>query len=126
MYAGSPNSGIYKIPVANPGSAVDQLVNNFRFGVLRFGRGRSFAGQRNGTTAGNLDKTGLYLSDIDKANLSLYTQTTRRGVGILGGTHDTGTLVAVVKVLPNGNYLCLDSFFPLKKWCIHRRLKVSP
>ena len=24
MYAGSPNSGIFKIPVANPGSAVDQ------------------------------------------------------------------------------------------------------
>ena len=37
MYAGSPNSGIYKIPVTSPASAVDQLVNNFRFGILRFG-----------------------------------------------------------------------------------------
>jgi hypothetical protein len=58
---------IYKIRVANPASAVDQAVNDFRFGTLRFGQGRSFAGQRNGTTAGNLDKTGLYLSYIDKA-----------------------------------------------------------
>jgi hypothetical protein len=95
MYAGSPNSGIYKIPVANPGSAVDQLVNNFRFGILRFGQGRSFAGQRNGTTAGNLDKTGLYLSDIDKANLSLYTQTTAEVVGALGSTHYASTLSVV-------------------------------
>jgi hypothetical protein len=95
MYAGSPNSGIYKIPVANPSSAVDQQVNNFRFGILRFGQGRSFAGQRNGTTAGNLDKTGLYLSDIDKANLSLYTQTTAEVVGPLGSTHYVGTLSVV-------------------------------
>lgn len=92
MYAGSPNSGTYKIPVANPASAVDQLVNNFRFGVLRFGQGRAFAGQRNGTTAGNNDKTGLYLSDIDKANLSLYTQITNESVGIAGGTSYSGIL----------------------------------
>src|SRR5690349_19756577 len=39
-YAGSPNSGIFKIPVANPASAVDQQVTDFRFGVLRFGQGR--------------------------------------------------------------------------------------
>ena len=62
MYVGSPNSGIYKIPVANPGSARDQQVNNFRFGHLRFGQGRSFAGRRNGTVAGNKDDTGVYLS----------------------------------------------------------------
>ncbi len=86
MYAGSPNSGIYKIPVANPASAVDQLVDNFRFGILRFGQGRSFAGQRNGTVAGNLDKTGVYLSAIDKANLSLYSPTTNESVGAGDGT----------------------------------------
>lgn len=109
MYAGSPNSSIYKIPVANPGSAVDQVTNSFRFGILRFGQGRSFAGQRNGTTAGNLDKTGLYLSDIDKANLSTYTQTTGESYGtgdgstktfahtlaVLSGTHKTAMYVAV-------------------------------
>src|SRR4051794_4702853 len=48
VYVGSPNSGIFKIPVANPGSAVDQVVANFRFGFLRFGQGRSLAGKRNG------------------------------------------------------------------------------
>lgn len=109
MYAGSPNSGIYKIPVASPASAVDQLVNNFRFGILRFGQGRAFAGQRNGIVAGNQDKTGLYLSDIDKANLSLYTQTTGEAYGtgdgtatmfahtlaVLSGTKKTAMYVAV-------------------------------
>jgi hypothetical protein len=89
MYAGSPNSGIYKIPVANPGSAVDQLVNSFRFGTLRFGQGRSFAGQRNGATAGNNDKTGVYLSDIDKALLSSYTQTTGESFGTGDGITKT-------------------------------------
>lgn len=62
MYLGSPNSGVYKIPVANPDSIVDQQVNNYRFDVFHIGQNRSFAGQRNGTTPGNKDNTGLYLS----------------------------------------------------------------
>ena len=91
VYLGSPNSGVYKIPAANPGSAVDQLVNSFRFGVLRFGQGRSFAGRRNGTTAGNRDDTGHYLSDIDKALLSAFTQTTGEGFGTGDGAAPTFT-----------------------------------
>lgn len=81
IYAGSPNSGVFKIPAANPGSAVSQSVNNYRFGVFHIGQNRAFAGQRLGTTAGNNDKTGLYLSYIDKALLSSYTQVTGESFG---------------------------------------------
>lgn len=92
MYLGSPNSSIYKIPAANPGSAVDQSVSNFRFGVFHFGQNRAFAGQRNGTTAGNNDKTGLYISYIDKDQLSDFTQVTGESIGSSGSTTYSGTL----------------------------------
>jgi hypothetical protein len=95
VYVGSPNSGVYKIPAANPGSAVDQVVNNFRFGFLKFGQGRSFAGARNGTTAGNNDKTGVYLSSIDHALLSAYTQVTGEAIGASGSTSYSGTLAGI-------------------------------
>lgn len=89
VYAGSPNSGIYKIPTANPGSAVDQSVSTYRFGVFHIGQNRSFGGQRNGTTAGNKDKTGLYLSYIDKALLSNYTLVTAESYGTGDGVTKT-------------------------------------
>lgn len=91
MYLGSPNSGVYKIPVANPGNAVDQSVNDYRWGVFHVGQNRVFAGQRNGTTAGNQDKTGLYLSYIDKAQLSDYTQVTGETFGTGDGSTTTFT-----------------------------------
>ncbi len=81
IYYGSPNSSIYKTPASNPGSYVDQAVVDYRFNTLKISQNRSFAGQRKGTTAGNFDKTGLYLSYIDKALLSSYTQTTGENVG---------------------------------------------
>lgn len=93
MYIGSSNSGIYKIPAANPGSAVDQAVNNFRFGVFHIGQSRAFAGQRNGIVAGNNDKTGLYLSYIDHDQLSDYTQVTAEVIGA-GLTTVSGTLAS--------------------------------
>jgi len=95
MYLGSRSSGIYKIPVANPSSARDQSVSSFRFGHLRFNQGRAFAGQRNGTTAGNKDDTGVYLSDIDKALLSSFTQVTAEALGSSGSTTYSGTLAAM-------------------------------
>lgn len=97
MYLGSPNSGIYKIPVANPGSAVDQSSTTYRFNVFQIGQGRSFAGQRKGTTAGNKDSTGLYLSYIDKALLSLFTQVTGEAYGTGDGVTKTfaHTLAAI-------------------------------
>jgi hypothetical protein len=94
-YFGSPNSGVYKSPDANPANAVDQAVNNFRWGIFRIGRGRSLAGRRNGTTAGNKDNTGAYLSQIDHALLSDYTQVTAEAIGAMGSTTYSGTLAAV-------------------------------
>jgi hypothetical protein len=61
-------------------SAVDQLTNNYRWGVFHVGQNRVFAGQRNGTVSGNNDKTGLYLSYIDKDQLSDFTQVTGEAI----------------------------------------------
>jgi hypothetical protein len=91
MYAGSPNSGIYKIPVANPANSVNQQVSNFRWSVFRFGRGRSLAGRRNGTVAGNRDLTGAYLSHIDSAILG-NTPPFAEVTGESYGTGDGSTL----------------------------------
>lgn len=91
MYYGSPNSSIYKTPASNPGSSVNQSVANYRFGVFKISQNRAFAGQRKGNTAGNLDKTGLYLSYIDKATLGSYTQTTGENVGTGDGVTVTFT-----------------------------------
>jgi hypothetical protein len=89
IYIGSPNSSVYKISTSNPGSAVDQTVSSHRFGVFHIGQNRTFAGQRNGTTAGNNDKTGLYLSYIDKDQLSDYTQVTGEAYGTGDGVTKT-------------------------------------
>jgi len=97
VYLGTPEGGVWKIPAANPGSAVEQSVSNHRWNVFHVAQGRAFAGQRNGTTAGNNDKTGLYLSYIDKDQLSDYTQVTGENVGTGDGvtTTFTGTFAVV-------------------------------
>lgn len=95
IYYGSPNSSIYKTPTASPGSAVDQAIIDYRFGIHKVSQGRSFAGQRKGTTAGNFDKTGLYLSYVDKALLSSYTQTTGENVGTGDGVATSFSSVLV-------------------------------
>ncbi len=100
MYFGSPNSGIWKVPVANPANAVDQSVSNYRFNVFKIGQGRAFAGQRKGTTAGNDDKTGLYMSYIDKALLSSYTQVTGESYGTGNGVTTTFTHTLAVISAP--------------------------
>lgn len=92
VFIGSPNSSVYKIPAANPASAVDQSVGSYRFGVAKISQNRIFGGQRNGSTSNNNDKTGLYLSYVDKALLSTYpAQTT----GESYGTGDGVTLTFV-------------------------------
>lgn len=91
IYYGSPNSSIYKTPVANPGNAVDQTVTDYRFGVAKISQNRMFAGQRKGTSSANFDRTGLYLSYVDKALLSSYTQTTGENVGTGDGVQVTFT-----------------------------------
>ena len=113
MFCGSPNSGIYKIPTANPGDAVDQKVNNYRFNVFHIGRGRSFAGQRNGVIAGNKDDTGLYLSYIDKSLLSSYTQVTNETFGTGDGSTKifTHTVVAITEETNKGRTIMYPSIY---------------
>lgn len=94
LLAGSPNSSVYKIPVANPGSAVDQATDNHRWGVFHVGQNRVFSGARNGIVAGNNDQTGLYLSYIDKDQLSDFTNVTGEAIGASGSTVYSGTLAA--------------------------------
>lgn len=95
MYASSPNSSIYKIPVANPGSVKDQASADFR-GKLLIKQNRSFLWDRK-STSGQLDKTGLNLSYIDKTLYSAYTQVTGEAYGTGNGVLQTfaHTLAAV-------------------------------
>lgn len=102
-YFGSENSSVYKSPDANPAYAVDQAVNNFRWGVFRFGRGRALTGRRNGTVSGNNDKTGAYLSHIDTAilgNGAPHGTVTGENVGTGDGAQKTftGTLAGATGV----------------------------
>lgn len=86
LYASSPSSSFYKIPIANPGSVVDQSSTNFR-GRFRIKQNRTFLWARKGTNKIS-DPTGLYLSYIDKDELSDYTNYTGESVG----TGDGATL----------------------------------
>jgi hypothetical protein len=84
MYISSPNSSIYKASVANPTSVSDQAVNpslspnqpsevqDFHFGFIKINRARMFGMNRNGRVQSSKDRTGLYLSHIDKQLVSDY------------------------------------------------------
>jgi len=94
VYITSPNSSIYKIPVANPANAVDQVSSNYR-GFIKFGQSRSFLFNRNGDTVGNKDPMGLYASHVDAVALAtgpISAQITGEAVGSLGSTNYTYTL----------------------------------
>jgi len=96
IYLSSPNSSVYKVHIANPGSAVDQATTNYK-GIFHFAQSRLFLFQRYGTN-NSKDLTNVYLSYIDKISLSDYPQTTAEAVGSSGSTHYTHTLVAVTGV----------------------------
>lgn len=87
VFLSSPSSSIYKIPVANPGSAVDQQSTTYR-GFFKFGQSRGFLFNRHGATAGNKDQMGLYASAVDKVDLTQYpAQVTGEAVGASGSTN---------------------------------------
>src|SRR3990167_1527313 len=81
-YFSSKNSGIYKIPISNPGSIVDQSSTSHR-GKIRIKQNRMFLWDRKDTNGG-FDATGLYGSCIDKDELSDYTGITAE-TGFTGG-----------------------------------------
>lgn len=81
-YISSPNSGAYKIPVANPASVVDLKQNVFK-GNFQIKHNRTIMWNKRSTQtagsqatpsgAGQWDKTGYYLSYIDRTALGSYT-----------------------------------------------------
>lgn len=82
----------YKIPVANPDSAVSQSLTTYK-GFTKFGQGRSFMFNRSGDNSANKDKTSLYASHVDRATLANYpSQVTGEAVGSSGSTNYTHTL----------------------------------
>jgi len=92
MYFSSPNSSIYKIPIANPGDVVNQNSTSHK-GKIKIKQNRMFLWDRKDTNGGS-DKTGLYGSYIDKDELSDYTEVTAENVGTgdASETNFTGTL----------------------------------
>lgn len=95
MYLGGERMTVYKIPVHNPGSAKDQVVTDYRFGSLRLGKGRAFAGRRRSSDGLKTDDQSFYLSYIDKSTFSQFTQVTGEAIGALGSTVYAGTLATI-------------------------------
>lgn len=62
-YLSSPNSGFYKIAVANPGSIVDLMQKEYR-GKIKIKQNRTFLWDRK-DVFGGADKTGIYHSHVD-------------------------------------------------------------
>lgn len=71
MYITSPHSSIYKIPLANPGSAVDQVSLSYRFANARIDANRMWGVGRYGVQF-SPDLSGLYISNADKATYADY------------------------------------------------------
>jgi len=89
VYFSSPNSSIYKIPIANPGDNKD-LANTSHRGKIRIKQGRMFLWDRGDSNSGS-DKTGLFGSRIDKDELSDFSETTNENVGTGDGAEKTFT-----------------------------------
>lgn len=96
-YFSSKNSSIYKIPIANPGSVVDQSSTNHR-GKIKIKQNRMFLWDRKDTNGG-FDDTGLYGSYIDKDELSDYTAVTAETgfTGAVNGVNKSYTVTLAFK-----------------------------
>lgn len=81
VFFSSPNSSIYKIMVANPGSITDLLATTYR-GYIRIKQSRMFLWNRKGT-GGTRDEQNPYLSYIDGRQ---YTTVTAEATTSLSGT----------------------------------------
>lgn len=80
VYLSSKHSSIYKVPVANPGSVVDQQSTSFR-GLMSIKQNRMFLWNTLVAASGAQDISGLSLSYIDKSLASSYTQTSAESLG---------------------------------------------
>jgi hypothetical protein len=88
----SPNTGPYKIKVANPGDYVSlyDSTKNFK-GYIKIKQNRTFLWNRAGTGTVT-DFTGLYGSYIDKDEATDFTAVTAEAIAGAGPTNYTGTL----------------------------------
>ena len=84
IYISSPNSSIYKLPCANPGSIVDQSSTSHR-GKIKIKQNRMFLWDRKDSNGGS-DKTGLFGGYVDKDELSDFTEVTAESVGTGDGS----------------------------------------
>lgn len=75
MYLTSPHSSIYKIPLADPGTAVDQNSLSYRFVNARIDANRMWGVGRYGVQF-SPDLSGLYISYADKATFADYADPT--------------------------------------------------
>lgn len=96
VYLSSINSSVYKIVVANPGTAIDQVMADYK-GILKFGQSRSLLFNRKGSNS-FIDKTGLYMSWIDAVNAATappFAHVTAEATVSTGVAHYAYTLAAV-------------------------------
>ena len=89
MFLTSPNSSIYKIPTANPGTLVDLKSTAYR-GLAKVSNNRMFMWQRK-DVYGQKYTNVLNVGVSDKSTLSQYTQTTGTSAGTGDGSTKTFT-----------------------------------
>lgn len=97
VYISSPNSSIYKIPIANPSSIVDLVSPTYR-GKITIDQNRMFLWDRHDSNGGS-DITAVYMSWIDRVLLSAYTSVSAEAVGALGSTTYNYNLAALSGVI---------------------------
>lgn len=98
FYLSSPNSGVYKIPISNPGSLVDLQVTDYR-GRIKAKNNGFYLFNRKDTNGGS-DRTGFYRSWLDKVELSSYPYTSKEQLATAGNgvlTTISGTLTNIDK-----------------------------
>lgn len=87
VYIFSPDDGIHKINIANPGSyadVTDEAINFKGYGLIDKGRTILWGVKK--------DPTGLYGSHIDGQDSNVYTTVSNENLGASGSTNYTGTL----------------------------------
>lgn len=103
VYLTSPNSSIYKIPVANPATVADQNSTTYRFGFAKVAQNRMFGLRRQGKEAYSFDPTGVYMSYIDHQQVSDYVSagmTYQTNEKILSGDGTTKTFTGTSLAIP--------------------------
>lgn len=99
MYLGSAHTSIFKIPLANPDSIVNQSPLQW-FGNATIDQGRMWGLQKY-NNFGSPDLANSYISNADKSTASAYTQTANETEGTGDGVAKTfpGNLAAVAAPL---------------------------